>query len=91
MKLPKEYFEMSISEVDNFNELPKKNYSLYGLRLWVERERPKEIEMSASQFWNFTEYQDFPADGRSFWTTFMGIPLVCPDLSRRQRINIGIK
>ena len=74
-------------------QLPEKMFNdaeqsrLSSLRSWVLDQQVTEIEMSERQFWNFAGQQP-PAEKP--WTTFMGRPLLVPDMAEAVQRRLGI-
>jgi hypothetical protein len=73
--------------------LPEKMFSdaeqsrLTQLRAWVLDQQVTEIEMSERQFWNFAGLQPL---AEKPWVTFMGRPLLVPNMPENAQKCLGI-
>jgi hypothetical protein len=73
--------------------LPEKMFSdseqsrLVTLRTWVLDNQVTEIEMSERQFWNFALLQPV---AEKPWVTFMGRPLLVPNMPESAQRHLGI-
>jgi hypothetical protein len=73
--------------------LPEKMFSdaeqsrLTQLRAWVLDQQVTEIEMSERQFWNFAGLQPL---AEKPWVTFMGRPLLVPNMPETAQRCLGI-
>ena len=67
------------------------NNTLSGVADWVEREKPELIEMTEHQFWQFAYLQPLYAGEERYWTTFHGIPIVCPEMKLAQQEKLRLK
>lgn len=88
MKLPDVYFKYYPTG-DYPEGVSWEHHSLKGFSEWVTENKPKEIEMTENQFWNFTALQPLPYEER-YWTTFHGIPIRCPEMTEEQQINLRL-
>ena len=57
------------------------------LRNWVLDHEVTEIEMSERQFWKFAELQPL---AEKPWTTFMGRPVLVPNMPDDAQKHLGI-
>ena len=73
--------------------LPEKMFSdseqsrLVTLRNWVLDQQVTEIEMSERQFWNFALLQPI---AEKPWVSFMGRPLLVPNMPEGAQRHLGI-
>ena len=95
MKLPDNYMYETMSP-ETISSVDERRYqTLKGLSDWLNDiyKKPTEIEMTESQFWNFTYLQPLHAGEERYWTTFHGIPIRCSEMTedqqRRLRIHIS--
>ena len=74
-------------------QLPEKMFSdpeqsrMSALRTWVLDQQVTEIEMNERQFWNLAGLQP-PAEKP--WVTFMGRPLLVPNMPEAAQRCLGI-
>lgn len=84
MKLPEHFF------IQNPGDHPARaGHTLRELADWVVANKPTKIEMTETQFWNFTLLQPLPYEER-YWTTFHGIPIRCPEMTVDQQMRLRI-
>ena len=73
--------------------LPEKMFAeaeqsrLSALRTWVLDQGVTEIEMNERQFWNFALLQPI---AEKPWVTFMGRPLLVPNMPEGAQRHLGI-
>jgi hypothetical protein len=80
MKLPKEFLTDT--------GLLGGGNNLSSCRVWVLENKPSVIEMTEHQFWQFVCLQPLHAGEERYWTTFCGVPIICPEMTETQQINL---